>query len=154
MAEPIIEQILDWINDKLDGVHDPDTTLTLRSVRPKIIDWSTLQFIHGDVIIELASVENASQTTVESAFKTATVRLNCIVTTLPADTAADTFLCRMFETVRRTILSGYGDSPKLGGLAINMSCPLIELEPIDGGVDAVVTCKVEYATDLFDGYPS
>lgn len=153
MAEPIIEQILDWINDKLDGVQDPDTTLTLRSVRPVVQDYINPKFKHCDVVIDLDSIENKSQTTVESKLKTATVRLNCIVRTLPADTAADTFIARMFETVRRTILSGYNDDPKFGGLAIiNASCPLVQFELIEGGINTIVFCMVEYATDLLDGY--
>jgi hypothetical protein len=155
MAEAIIEQIAVWIKDALDGVQDPDGTITLRSIRPKIINWQELQLDHGDCIIEIASIENVAQTTVESKFKTAMFRLNGIITELPADTAADTVLFRMCETIRRTVLAGYSERPKFGGLSVlNISCPSIDFEPIEGGLAVIVNCKVEYSTDLFDGYPS
>ena len=152
MSEPIIEQIAQWINDALDGVSDDDSTLTLRSIRPKILDWADLHFVHGDVIIEMVDIETQSTDLSSYRYEKATLRLNGIITQLPEGVKADTVLARLVETIRRTILAGNILEPPLGGLAKNIDCPAVNYEPIEGGVCAIVTCVVEYRTAIFDGY--
>ncbi len=152
MAEPIIEQISDWINDALDGKADPDTTFTLRSVRPTVLDWEASDFAHGDVIIELGPIVTQSQTTVESRTEQATFKLYGIVRTLPANTKADTVLARMAETIRRLMFAGNADGQACGGLALNIDCPNVDPGIFNGGILAEVTAEVKYQTALKDGY--
>lgn len=151
MAEPIIEQIAAWISNALNGVSDPDGTLTLKAVRPTILDWSELQLNHGDVIIEIGSIETVSRTA-SSRMEEAVFRLNGIIRSLPASTRADTVLLRMSETIRRTILAGNTLGTACGGIANNIDCPSIDYEPIEGGVAAIVICRVKYMTNYKDGY--
>ena len=152
MSEPIIEQIAAWIENALEGVQDPDSTITLRSVRPVILNWADLELIHGDVIIEQASGNTESRRTTSSRTEQEIFRLNGIVTDLPADTAADTMLNRVRETIRRTMLAANANGQAMGGLAKNVDCSEYSYEPIDGGVAVVVTCEVMYMTALLDGY--
>jgi hypothetical protein len=152
MAEPIIEQIAQWINDALDGVQDPDATLTLRSVRPKILDWEESQFAHGDVIIELGPYDTQSTTTTSSRTELAVFMLYAIIRDLPVDTAADTVLARFAETIRRTILAGNALGRACGGLALNIDCPSVNEAIIDGGVEMIIKTEVLYQTALKDGY--
>jgi len=150
-VEPIIEKIAVWIEEAIDGVKDPDATLTLRAVRPKILDWQASDFKHGDVIIELVSVGTLSKTT-SSRTEVAEWRLYGIVTTLPANTKADTVLSRMAETIRRVLLNGNKRGQACGGLALNLDCPDVTYSIMAGGVVAEVTCQVTYITNIADGY--
>lgn len=152
MAEPIIEQIAVAIETAIDGVQDPDASLTLRAVRPKILDWEASDFRHGDVIIELVDIGTQSKTTVESREELGTWKLYGIVTTLPADTAADTVLARMAETVRRSLLAENDDGQAFSGIALNVDCPDVNYSIMAGGVVAEVTVQVTYKTALADGY--
>jgi len=149
--EPIVERIAVWIEEAIDGVQDPDATLTLRAVRPKILDWQASDFKHGDVIMELVDGGTLSKTT-SSRKETAEWRLYGIITKLPADTAADTVLSRMAETIRRTLLSGNKRGQACGGLALNIDCPEVNYSIMSGGVVAEVTVQVTYVTALADGY--
>jgi hypothetical protein len=152
MAEPIIEQIAVWINDALDGKSDPDGTLTLRAVRPKILDWSTLQLIHGDVAIELGMIETLDTDTRSYRREKATFLLHGFVDHLPDGVKADTYLARCGETIRRLVLAGNIDAHPLSGLALSIDCPEVVFLPVDGGVKVIVTCIVEYSTAIYDGY--
>lgn len=149
--EPIVEKIAEWIEGELDGVQDPDKTLTLRAVRPKILDWEASDFKHGDVIIELIDGGTESKTT-SSRTELAEWRLYGIIRTLSPDTAADTVLSRMAETIRRTLLSGNKRGQACGGLALNIDCPGVTYSIMSGGVVAEVTCQIKYVTALADGY--
>lgn len=151
MSEPIIEQIAEWISTALDSKSDPDGTITLRSVRPKILNWDDSALVHGDVIIELGQVETQSITN-SSRFEKGTFLLHGMVSQLPADTKADTVLARMAETIRKEILEGNNDANPLGGLAISINCPEVLFLPVDGGVKVVVTCEVLYSTNIYDGF--
>jgi len=149
--EPIVEKIAIWIEEEIDGVQDPDATLTLRAVRPKILDWQASDFKHGDVIIELIDGGTESKTT-SSRTELAEWRLYGIIRTLPADTAADTVLSRMAETIRRTLLAGNVQGQACGGLALNIDCPDVTYSIMSGGLVAEVTAQIKYVTDLADGY--
>lgn len=149
--EPIVERIAVCIKDAIDGVKDPDATLTLRAVRPKILDWQAEDFKHGDVIMELVDGGTLSKTT-SSRDELGEWRLYGIIKTLPADTAADTVLCRMAETIRRELLKWNKRGQAFGGLALNIDCPEVNYSIMSGGVVAEVTCQVTYVTDLADGY--
>jgi len=149
--EPIIEKLAVWIEEELNGVQDPGATLTLRSVRPKILDWQASDFKHGDVIIELIDGGTESKTT-SSRTELAEWRLYGIIRTLPADTAADTVLSRLAETIRRTLLAGNVRGQACGGLALNIDCPDVTYSIMSGGVVAEVTVQIKYVTDLADGY--
>lgn len=145
--EAIVEKIAEWIEGAIDGVQDPDATLTLRAVRPKILDWQAQDFKHSDVIMELVSSVTQGMTTVESREELGTWKLYGIIKTLPADTAADTVLSRMAETIRRTLLG-----QTCGGLALNIDCIEVNYSIMSGGVVAEVTVQVTYETSLADGY--
>ena len=149
--EAIVERIGIWIEESIDGVQDPGATLTLRAVRPKILDWQASDFKHGDVIIELIDGGTLSKTT-SSRTELAEWRLYGIVTTLPANTAADTVLSRMAETIRRILLSGNKKGQACGGLALNIDCPENTYSIMSGGVVAEVAVQVTYVTAIADGY--
>ena len=149
--EAIVERIAVWIEEAIDGVQDPGATLTLRAVRPKILDWQASDFKHGDVIMELIDGGTLSKTT-SSRTEVAEWRLYGIITTLPADTAADTMLSRMAETIRRVLLAGNKRGQACGGLALNIDCPETTYSIMSGGVVAEVTAQIKYITDLADGY--
>ncbi|MCK4783261.1 MAG: hypothetical protein KAV87_05885 [Desulfobacteraceae bacterium] len=149
--EPVVEKIAVWIEEEIDGVQDPGATLTLRAVRPKILDWEASDFKHGDVIIELVEGATLSKTT-SSRTEAAEWKLYGIIRTLPADTAADTVLSRMAETIRRILLSGNKGGQACGGLAQNIDCPETTYSIMSGGVVAEVTAHIRYVTDLADGY--
>ncbi|MBA7613750.1 hypothetical protein ES703_21006 [subsurface metagenome] len=153
MAEPIIEQIAAAIETAIDGKQDPDTTLTLRAVRPKILDWITADFKHGDVVIEArTSATQEEEKTTSSRLELGSWMLYGIITTLPADTAADTMLHRMAETIRRILLAENDEDQVFSGLAFDIECPLVNYEVMSGGVVAEVTVQVRYDTALADGY--
>jgi len=149
--EAIVERIAVWIEEAIDGVQDPGATLTLRAVRPKILDWQASDFKHGDVIMEIIDGGTLSKTT-SSRTELAEWRLYGIITTLPADTAADTVLSRMAETIRKTLLSGNKRGQACGGLALNIDCPEVTYSIMSGGVVAEVTAQIKYVTALADGY--
>lgn len=149
--EPIVERIAEWIEEEIDGVQDPDATLTLRAVRPKILDWEASNFKHGDVIIEALEGATLSKTT-SSRTEVAEWRLYGIIKTLPANTAADTVLSRMAETIRRILLGGNQKGRACGGLALNIDCPDVTYSIMSGGVVAEVTAHIKYVTGLADGY--
>lgn len=149
--EPIVEKIAVWIEEEIEGVQDPGKTLTLRPVRPKILDWEASNFKHGDVIIELIDSGTESKTT-SSRTELAEWRLYGIITTLPADTAADTVLSRMAETIRKTLLNGNKRGQACEGLALNIDCPNTTYSIMSGGVVAEVTAHIKYVTDLADGF--
>jgi len=151
MAEPIVEKIAEWIEGEIDGMQDPDATLTLRAIRPKILDWQASDFKHGDVVIEFVDGGTISKTT-SSRDELAEWKLYGIITTLPANTSADTVLSRMAETIRRTLLSGNKRGQACGGLALNIDCPEVNYSIMSGGVVAEVTCQVTYVTAVSDGY--
>lgn len=152
MAEPIIEQIAAAIETAIDGVQDPDATLTMRAVRPTILDWQAEDYKHGDVIIELIELGTQGQTTVESRDEQGTWKLYGIIRTLPANTAADTVLARMAETIRRTLLALNVSGQACGGLAVHIECPEVIYSIMTGGVVAEVSVQVEFETALADGY--
>ena len=152
MAEPVIEQIAQWINDALDGKQDPDKTLTLRAVRPKILDWNVQDFKHGDVIIEADSISTQNKTLDDSRGELAGFKCYGIIRTLPADTAADTIISRMIETIRRLLLAGNSGGKACGSLALHIDCPAASFDVMDGGVIADVDVQVTYRTGLNDGY--
>ncbi len=149
--EAIVERIAEWIESELKGVQDPGATLTLRAVRPKILDWEASDFKHGDVIMEIIEGATLSKT-ISSRTEVAEWRLYGIIRTLPANTSADTVLSRMAETIRRTLLSGNQRGQACGGLAQNIDCPAATFSIMSGGVVAEVTAQVRYVTALWDGY--
>lgn len=154
MAEAIIEQIADWIKDAIDGTQDPGATLTMRAVRPAILDWDVSRYAHGDVIIELVSIDTEGKSTTSSRYESAQFSIYGIITTLPADTAVDTVLTRLSETIRRTLLAGNSGGQACGGLALNIDCPGVDYAAGPGCAVADVTAVVRYPTGLKDGYSS
>jgi len=151
MAEPVVEKISEWIEEAIDSAQDPGATLTLNAVRPKILDWEASDFKHGDVIMEVVNTGTLSKTT-SSRTELAEWRLYGIITTLPENTAADTMLSRMAETIRKTLLGGNVRGQACGGLALNIECSEVNYSIMPGGIVAEVTVQVKYETDVFDGY--
>ena len=151
MAETIHEQIAQWITAAIDGQADPGGTITLRAVRPKILDWSVEDFVHGDVIIEAADIKTQSKTS-RTRTELGTWGLYGVIRRLPADTAADTVMSRMIETIRRLLMAGNSAGRACGGLAYNIDCSEGTFDVMTGGVIAFVTAAVLYPTNVFDGY--
>lgn len=158
MSETIHEQIAQWIAAALDGKQDPDATMTLRAVRPKILDWSVNDFRHDDVIIEAGGDGNEKAITTESfttnRTRTESAKWNIygIVRKLPEDTVADTVVSRMIETIRRILLAGNVGGRACDGLAERIDCPSADFEIFTGGLIAYVEVNVRYQTTGFDGY--
>jgi len=149
--EALVERIAVWIAETIDGIKDPGATLTLKAVRPKILDWQASDFNHGDVIMEIVDGGTLSKTT-STREELAEWRLYGIIKTLPANTAADTVLSRMAETIRKALLAGNKRGQACGGLALNLDTPETTYSIMSGGVVAEVTCQVRYVTDLADGF--
>jgi hypothetical protein len=149
--ETIHEQIALWMAAALDGVKDPDETMTLQAVRPKVLDWNVENFRHGDVII---AAEDIATNTIAGSVRAedATWKLYGIIRELPANTAADTVVSRMIETIRRTLLAGNTSAQACGGLAVNINCPEAAFSLFEGGLIAEVTVTVLYRTGYKDGY--
>ena len=152
MSETVHEQIAQWIANALDGKQDPDATLTLRAVRPKVLDWDVEDFQHGDVVIEAESITTESRTTTKSRTESAEWNLYGIIRTLPADTVADTVVSRLIETIRRILLAGNALGRACGGLALRIDCPSAGFEIFAAGLIAHVKVNVLYQTALADGY--
>jgi len=151
MAETIHEQIAQWMAAAIDGESDPAGSITLRAVRPKILDWNIDDFKHSDVIIEAADIKTQSKTS-QSRTELGTWGLYGIIRQLPADTAADTVISRMIETIRRLLMAGNSGGRACGGLAYNIECSEGTFDVMTGGAVAFVTAGVLYPTDVFDGY--
>lgn len=161
MSEPISEQIARWIETAINGKQDPDATLTLKAIRSKkIIEWEDSNYAHGDVLIEASPehIKTQSKTIVKSRTELGEWKLYGIVRDIPADTAADTVLARMTETIRSNLLAGNKSGPnnELGhacnNLALNIDCPLVAYGTIDGGLVVNVTVQILYMTAFLDGY--
>lgn len=141
--EEIIKQISEWIEGELNGLQDPDATLTLRAVRPKVVDWQVTDFKHGDVIMELGNVEPYDITT-SSRLWLGEWKLYGIITTLPDDTDADDMLDLMSEMIRGKLLSGNKRGRACGGLALNISCPDTSYGIMAGGVVTEMTVNIRF----------
>lgn len=152
MAETIHEQIAAWIAAAIDGQADPGGSMTLRAVRPKILEWSVEDFVNGDVIIEAEDLKTQSRRTTASRTELGRWNLYGIINQLPADTAADTYISRMIETMRRLMLAGNSQGGACGGLAHSIECPEAGFGIMTGGVVAEVVVHVLYSTGLYDGY--
>lgn len=152
MSETIHEQIAQWIAAAIDGKSDPAASVTLRAVRPKILDWNVEDYQHGDVIIEAEDLSTQSKRTTNSRTELGVWTCYGVIRKLPADTAADTFISRVIETIRRLLLAGNSGGMACGEIALTIDCPRAAFEIIEGGVVAEVTVHVVYMTDLYDGY--
>lgn len=151
MSEPIIEQIGQWIESAVDGAQDPEQTMTLRAVRPGVLDWNVTDYRHGDVIIEAQSLETQSKTN-QSRLELGVWKLYGIIRELPAASAADAVIARMIETIRRTLMAGNSQAVACGGLAAWIDCAQAAFGIFEGGLIAEVTASVMYGTKILDGY--
>ena len=120
--EAIVERIAVWIEETINDVKDVDQTMSLNAVRPKILDWQVEDFKHDDVIIEIIDKGTLEKTST-SRKELAEWRLYGIIKELPDDTAADTQLCRMTETIRQFLLNENKKGQACGGLALSIDCP-------------------------------
>lgn len=150
--ETIHEQIAQWITTALDGKQDPDASMTLRAVRPKVLDWTVEDFKHGDVILEAGPITTQSRTTASSRTELGVWTCYGIIRELPVNTVADTVISRMIETIRKLLLAGNVGGTACNGLAVNIDCPSADFSIMSGGVLAEVTVNVIYRTALKDGY--
>lgn len=141
--EKVIEQISEWIKEEINGLQDPDGILTLRAVRPKIVDWEVSNFKHGDVVMELGNIEPYDVTTT-SRLQLGLWKLYGIITMLPANTTADDMLDLMSELIRSKLLSGNKHGRACGGLALNISCPDTSYGSMSGGVVTEMTVNIRF----------
>lgn len=137
-------RIIDWLGNLLDGVADPGATLMLNVVRPGIIDPDESRIADSDVFIVGIDQQIKTESTRPSRLATALLRLYGIVRELPADTAADTVLSRLTETIRRTILAGNVRGKACDGLALNLDCPVVGIAPAPGCSMTIVDVMVKY----------
>jgi len=146
-VEKIVEQISDWIAEEIDGLKEPvgwaGGILTLRVVRPKIVDWQVSDFKHGDVIIEFGNREPYDITT-SSRLWLGEWKLYGIITTVPDNKNADDLLDLMSELIQSKLLSGNRHGRACGGLALNISCPDISYGSMAGGVVTEMTVNVRF----------
>jgi hypothetical protein len=136
--------VADWLARNLDRVADPAASLTLNVVRPGIIDVGGSHFAHGDVFIIGIEEKMKTETTVPSRLATALLKLYGVVRELPVDTAADTVLSRMAETIRRTVLAGNVAGKACDDKALNIDCPAVRYAPGPGCQITVVDVMVRY----------
>ena len=141
--EKIIDQISDWIAEEIDGLQDPDATLTLRVVRPKIVDWQVSDFKQGDVIMEFGNREPYDITT-SSRLWLGEWKLYGILKTLPANRNADDLLDLMSELIQNKLLSGNKHGRACGGLALLISCPDTNYGSMAGGVVTEMIVNVRF----------
>jgi len=142
-VEKIIDQISDWIAEEIDGLQDPDATLTLRVVRPKIVDWQVSDFKQGDVIMEFGNREPYDITT-SSRLWLGEWKLYGILKTLPANRNADDLLDLMSELIQNKLLSGNKHGRACGGLALLISCPDTNYGSMAGGVVTEMIVNVRF----------
>ena len=141
--EKVVDQISEWIEEEINGLQDPDGILTLRTVRPKIVDWQVTDFKHGDVIMEFVNVEPYDITST-SRLWLGEWKLYGIITTLPDNTDADDMLDLMSEMIRSTLLGGNKMGRACGGLALNISCPDTSYGSMAGGVVTEMTVNIRF----------
>lgn len=136
--------IADWIARELDGLPDPGGSLTLRVVRPGILDAGESHFADSDVFLCGIDEDVKTRTVTPGRLSTALLRLYGIVRELPAATAAGTVLSRVAETIRAPILAGNVAGRACGGLALNIDCPNTGFAPAPGCEMAIVDVAVKY----------
>lgn len=141
--EKIVKQISEWIEEELNGLQDPDKILTLRTVRPKIVDWQVTDFKHGDVVMEFVNVEPYDITT-SSRLWLGEWKLYGIITTLPDNTDADDMLDLMSDLILSKLLSGNKRGRACGGLALNIRCPDTSYGSMAGGVVTEITVNIRF----------
>lgn len=139
----VIDQISEWIKEEIDGLQDPGATLTLRVVRPKIVDWQVSDFKHGDVVMEFGNREPYDVTT-SSRIWLGEWKLYGILTTLPTGKTADDMLDLMSELIQSKLLSGNKHGRACGGLALLISCPDVNYGSMAGGVVTEMTVNVRF----------
>ena len=141
--EQIVQDISEWIEVALNGLQDPDKLLTLRVVRPKIVDWQVTDFKHGDVVMELGNIE-PYEITSSSRMWLGEWKLYGILTTLPTGKNADDMLDLMSELIRSKLLSGNKRGRACEGLALNISCPDVNYGSMSGGVVTELTVNIRF----------
>jgi hypothetical protein len=141
--EQIVQQISDWIEAELNGLQDPDELLTLRVVRPKIVDWQVSDFKDADVIMEFVNVEPYLVTD-SSRLWLGEWKLYGILTTLPAGKDADDMLDLMSELIISKLLGGNKYGRACEGLAVNISCPDTSYGSMAGGVVTEMIVNVRF----------
>jgi hypothetical protein len=151
MDEPIVEQLAQCIADAIDGQRGPAGTMTLRAVRPNLLDWGDNDCKHGDCVIELTDVKTQSATS-DSRIMLGTWLVFGVVRTEDSAVPTDRVICRMAETIRRLLLAWNSHGRACGGLARKIDCPKAAFGDIGGGVGVEVTVTVEYETAIGDGY--
>jgi len=151
MAEPIVEQISQWIQSNLDGVQDPDTTLTINAERPKISGWNVTDYADSDVVIVILTTRTTELSS-DSRQETGVWRLYGIIDQDSDSTELDTKMARLSETIRRTLIGGNSNGKACGGIATYIDAPDVDYSIAEGCAVVIVTCEVDYWTDGLDGY--
>jgi hypothetical protein len=142
-VEQIVQQLSEWIEAELNGLQDPGALLTLRVVRPKIVDWQVSDFKHGDVVMEFGNIEPYLVTD-SSRMWLGEWKLYGILTTLPAGKDADDMLDLMSELILSKLLDGNRNGRACEGLAVNISCPDANYGSMSGGVVTELTVNIRY----------
>lgn len=137
-------RIAAWVADALEDVQDPDESLTLRVIRPTIVDWEESHYANGDVILVGIDENIDTETTTPTRLSTALLKLYGIIRVVPDRMSADTMLSRMAETIRRTLLAGNSRSRACDGIALNIDCPRTAFANSEGLIASIVDVEVKY----------
>lgn len=151
MSKPVVEKIEQWIADTLDGVSDTESLITLNSVRSNILDWDVSSYAHGDILIDIVSIETL-QKDYEVERKEKVIFKLCLIIRKLGDNSADTLLNQGAELIRQTLLADADRERVCGSMAESIECLAIMFGMDDGCVIAEVTVEIEYYTDIKDGF--
>jgi hypothetical protein len=148
--ESIHEQIAQWLAAALDGQSDPDGIITLRAVRPKILDWTVEDFKHGDCIIlaDRIKIKGDGYETIETLYgsrsQIGTWWIQVVIRQLPEDISGDAYINKVMEMVQSILLAGNSGGRACNGLALNIDCPEMNFEMCIGGLIAEIIVNIEY----------
>jgi hypothetical protein len=136
------KKIVQWVADALDGVSDPDGTLTLNVIQPGILDVFESHFANGNVFVIGEDDVMETETAEPGRLVTALIRVYGLI--VQATEITDKLLARITETVRRTLFAGNSAGRACDGLALNIDCP-------DSGFHAGPGCSIA-RIDVFIKY--
>ncbi len=136
------KKIAQWIAEALDGVTDPDETLTLNVIQPGILDTFESHFADGDVFVIGEDDVLDTESTEPSRLVTALIKVYGVA--VRTGETADKLLSRITETIRRTLLAGNSKGRACDGLALNIDCPSYRFGSVPGMAITEVNVFVKY----------
>jgi len=136
------KKIAQWIAEQLEGVTDPDGTLTLKVIQPGILDIFESHFENGNIFVIGEDDDMETETTEPSRLITTLIKVYGIA--VRTGETADKLLSRITETIRRTLLAGNSKGRACDGLALNIDCPSYRFGSAPGMAITEVNVYVKY----------